>query len=56
VESLGHGPRALRRSFRDAEVLISIATNVSVLGFSQDYAFDLASAAAVVSGDRLTAA
>ncbi len=54
VESLGDSSRSLRKSLRDAGVLVPIAGTEALLRFAQEYAFDSPSAAAgVVAGTGL---
>lgn len=54
VDSLGEGSRILRKSLRDAGVLVPIPGNGALLQFTQEYAFDSPSAAAsVVAGTGL---
>jgi hypothetical protein len=54
VDSLGDGPRALRRTLRDNGVLLPQVGSAHLLRFTQEYAFDSPSAAAaVVSGTGL---
>ena len=54
VESLGEGPKALRRKLREAGVLVPAGENATLLRFDQEYAFDSPSGAAgIVAGTGL---
>lgn len=54
VDSLADGPRALRRTLRETDILVPRDGSPTLLEFTQEYAFDSPSAAAaVVSGTGL---